>query len=105
MTSLEVTGSELEGEYQSALALLRTQPRRPLGGLILVGSLALFLLVEFSSSGTLLNVGFLVAVLFLHESGHWLGMRLFGWRDLKVFFIPFFGAAVSGKRSGAESWK
>jgi len=32
-------------------------------------------------------------------------MRLLGWRDLKMFFIPFFGAAVSGRRAGAASWK
>ena len=32
----------------------------------------------------------LVAVILFHESGHWVGMRLYGYRDVKMFFIPFF---------------
>jgi hypothetical protein len=32
-------------------------------------------------------------------------MRGFGYRDLKIFFIPFFGAAVSGKRVDVATWK
>ena len=44
-----------------------------------------------------------MAVLFIHESGHWLGMKVFGYRDLKMFFIPFFGAAVTGKQRKAAS--
>ena len=40
----------------------------------------------------------LVGVLLLHESGHALAMRLFGWGDLHMFFVPFMGAVVTGKR-------
>jgi hypothetical protein len=40
-----------------------------------------------------------------HEAGHALGMRLFGFRDVRMFFIPFFGAAVSGRPRGAAAWK
>jgi Zn-dependent protease len=36
-----------------------------------------------------------LAVLF-HELGHFAAMRLFGYRDTSIFFIPFFGAAASG---------
>jgi hypothetical protein len=32
-------------------------------------------------------------------------MRVFGYRDVKMFFIPFFGAAVSGKRGDVAAWK
>jgi Zn-dependent protease len=39
----------------------------------------------------------LVGVLLLHETGHYLGMRLFDYQDVRMFFIPFFGAAVSGR--------
>jgi hypothetical protein len=38
----------------------------------------------------------LVLVLGLHEAGHWVAMKAFGYRDVQMFFIPFFGAAVSG---------
>src|SRR5262249_57137277 len=46
----------------------------------------------------------IVAVLFFHESGHYLGMLWFGYRDLQMFFIPFFGAAVYGRKEGAPHW-
>ena len=32
-------------------------------------------------------------------------MRPFGFRDVRMFFIPFFGAAVSGRPRGAAAWK
>lgn len=39
----------------------------------------------------------IIAIVFIHELGHWAGMLIFGYRDVRMFFIPFFGAAVSGK--------
>jgi membrane-associated protease RseP (regulator of RpoE activity) len=50
-------------------------------------------------------VAALVATLLLHEAGHYVAMRLFGYRDLRVFFIPFLGAAVSGRAQGVAGWK
>lgn len=47
----------------------------------------------------------LVAVLLFHEAGHAFGMRLFGYADVRMFFIPFFGAAVSGRPRGGAAWK
>lgn len=38
-----------------------------------------------------------VAVLFVHELGHALAMRLVGYQDVNIFFIPFFGAMATGK--------
>jgi Zn-dependent protease len=35
-------------------------------------------------------------MLFIHEVGHYVGMWKFGYKNLKMFFIPFFGAAVNG---------
>src|SRR6476659_6641826 len=37
----------------------------------------------------------LVPVILFHETGHWLAMRLFHYRNLRMFFIPLFGAAVT----------
>jgi Zn-dependent protease len=72
--------------------------------LVLGGTLALFIvsMMKGNSARALL---ILVGVLFFHELGHWVGMRLFGYRDVKMFFIPFFGAAVSGKNEGAPQWQ
>ena len=43
------------------------------------------------------NLACLVIVLLIHEAGHFAGMKLFGYRDVRMFFLPFFGAAVSGR--------
>jgi Zn-dependent protease len=47
----------------------------------------------------------LVGVLLFHELGHYLGMRIFGCRNVRMFFIPGFGAAVSGQKTGAKSYQ
>ena len=39
----------------------------------------------------------LIGVLLFHELGHLAAMKLLKYNDVKMFFIPFFGAAVSGK--------
>lgn len=44
-------------------------------------------------------------VLFIHESGHMAAMWLFGYRNLRMFFIPFFGAAVTGQNYNVPGWK
>jgi Zn-dependent protease len=64
--------------------------------LLLVASVGVFAATRLLNASWT-SVAIVVVVLFIHESGHWLGMRLFGYRDLQMFFIPFFGAAVSGK--------
>lgn len=47
----------------------------------------------------------ILPILFVHESGHWLAMKAFGYRNMRMFFIPFFGAAVSGRAFNVEGWK
>lgn len=51
------------------------------------------------------RLGILMGVLFFHELGHFLAMKVLGYRDLKMFFIPMFGAAVTGKNYAAPGWK
>lgn len=43
------------------------------------------------------SIALIIGILFFHELGHYLGMRLFNYQDVRMFFIPFFGAAVSGR--------
>ncbi len=47
----------------------------------------------------------LIPVLLFHEFGHYVAMRAFGYRNLRMFFIPFFGAAVMGKNYNVAGWK
>jgi Zn-dependent protease len=72
--------------------------------IVLIISILLFMGAGLFSS-SLQSVIILVAVVFIHEMGHWAGMRLFKYRDVKMFFIPFFGAAVTGKNEVVEAWK
>jgi Zn-dependent protease len=52
-----------------------------------------------------LSLVLLVGVLLVHEAGHYLGMKAFGYTDLKMFFVPFLGAAVSGTKHAAPAWQ
>jgi Zn-dependent protease len=47
----------------------------------------------------------LMVVILVHEAGHYFAMKKFGYRDLKIIFIPFFGAATHGKNLRITSWK
>ena len=66
------------------------------GIILLLVSLGIFAATGLLSASWM-SVSIIVVVLFIHESGHWLGMKFFGYRDLQMFFVPFFGAAVTGK--------
>lgn len=71
---------------------------------LLAITLVIFMATGFFQA-TPTDLMLLVAVLLFHEAGHYLGMRLFNYQDVKMFFIPFFGAAVSGRSSSVEGYK
>lgn len=54
------------------------------------------LLAALFKSISVVTLFIVVIVLFVHETGHYIGMWKFGYKNLKMFFIPFFGAAVNG---------
>lgn len=72
--------------------------------LILAVSLFIFFQLGFFRAG-LHGVVMIILVLLIHETGHLLGMRLFGYRNVQMFFIPFFGAAVSGECRNVATYK
>ena len=47
----------------------------------------------------------LLGVLFVHELGHYVAMRAFNYRNVRMLFIPFFGAAVMGQNYNVAGWK
>jgi hypothetical protein len=91
--------SQLARQIEEALEAMDSPRRNALRNLlILAGSLVLFVmfqLVNSSVSGLLI----LVAVLAIHELGHLAAMKMSGYRDLQMFFIPLFGAAASGSET------
>ena len=72
--------------------------------LILVVSLLIFFQLGLFNAG-LHGVVMIILVLLTHEMGHLLGMRLFGYSNVQMFFIPFFGAAVSGESRNVATYK
>jgi Zn-dependent protease len=71
---------------------------------ILLGSLAAFLALGTANWNWQTTL-WLVPVLLLHEAGHWAAMHVFRYRNLRMFFIPMFGAAVMGQNWNVPGWK
>jgi tetratricopeptide (TPR) repeat protein/Zn-dependent protease len=91
-------------------AIERGSRRLKWGKWYLLGSLALFLAIGYAlphSSGLFLNgpgnwVLNLMFVLVFHELGHFGAMKLFGYQDVTMFFLPLMGAAVAGRKVDAS---
>lgn len=97
--------SPAEREFQEARAAFLAPERVKPSAMVLLVTMALFALAARSGEQSWLDVVLLIGVLLFHELGHWLGMRVFGFQDVRMFFIPFFGAAVSGRNTSAAAWK
>jgi tetratricopeptide (TPR) repeat protein/Zn-dependent protease len=85
---------EVEAEgFQYMQQMDPGQVQTKMGLWILLGSLA-FAAVSVTTllSGQALVI--LIAVLLLHELGHFLAMWCCGYWDTSIFFLPFFGAAA-----------
>lgn len=64
-----------------------------------VFSIVLFVLVfMFLFSNEINFILALVIVLLIHEMGHFLMMKLFGYKNVRMLFIPLMGAFVHGKK-------
>ncbi|MBN1521457.1 MAG: hypothetical protein JW928_02900 [Candidatus Aureabacteria bacterium] len=70
--------------------------------LMLMTSLILFALV-FGFTLSFHFILIIIAALFVHELGHILGMYAFGYKDMKILFLPFLGAASVGKKDNAHA--
>lgn len=47
------------------------------------------------------TVVILLSVLLIHELGHLIGMRIFGFKDTQILFLPFLGAVTIGDKEDA----
>jgi len=62
-------------------------------------SLALFALVFYFFAGTEWQaIAWLIVIIFIHELGHYLAMKIFKYKDLTIFFIPLLGAVAGGSK-------
>jgi Zn-dependent protease len=96
-----------EADYRDASALLLDPPPSSQKVQLLLFSLVAFIVATYAQdmAKSVVQLATLLGILTVHELGHVVGMRMFGYRDVKMFFIPFFGAAASGRRRGVERWK
>lgn len=96
-------GPELLGQVTAELETAAKKEKSPwqnLGAL----ALSLFLFISLGLfQGSIAGVALLVIVLFVHECGHFIGMKLLRYKDVQMFFIPMLGAAVSGTESNPSS--
>lgn len=44
------------------------------------------------------QIALIVFVLFVHEFGHYFAMRIFNYKNLGIFFLPFLGAVATGEK-------
>jgi Zn-dependent protease len=95
----------VEADANAAIAEARN-PQTPRRNAWLAFALSFTAFVYWMGRGhTLFTIALLVVALFVHEGGHWLAMRAFGYRDTRIFFIPFFGAVTAGRKLGAPGWQ
>lgn len=75
-------------------------------GMLILFFVSLVLFIGFGAKQWSLDyLMILVGVVFVHELGHYVAMRLFNYKNVRMFFIPFFGAAVSGRHYNVPGWK
>jgi Zn-dependent protease len=104
---LQAAEPPIDALNAAALDLLECEPTQRTW-LQTAGLLGVSLLV-FAATGFFNNeparLALLIGVLLFHELGHFAGMRLFNYQDVRMFFIPLFGAAVAGRNRSVEGYK
>jgi Zn-dependent protease len=94
----------LEAELDAVLAVAET-PQRPPGTpwplLTLIAATALASFVAMSLLWDPLIAAIILGVIAFHEAGHAIAMRLIGYRDVHVFFVPLLGAMTIGSTANA----
>jgi len=90
------------------IARMLNDPPRPGSSVGNIGALVITLLI-FAGTGlfdwSAAELVTLVLVILFHECGHLVAMKAFGYRDLRMLFLPFLGAMVSGRPRTNRSYE
>lgn len=96
--------ARLEGAIAELSRLQAGKRRSGTGMVLLLVSIAIF-----AGTGKALwswqTCALIIVALFVHELGHFIAMRWFNYRDVRMFFLPLFGAAVTGRNHNIAGWK
>lgn len=90
----------IEADMLSLLAVAEHPERAPGTPWPLIAVVGATALLSWVALGWLWNfylATLVLAVVAFHEGGHALAMRLFGYRDVHVFFVPLLGAMTVGR--------
>ncbi len=90
---------EVEG-FQRMERLQRGLIDKKLRPWAFLGSFVLFVITSTKYFGTQTLIIF-IAALILHEGGHLLAMKLCGYRDVSLLFLPFLGAVATAHKDDA----
>ena len=71
---------------------------------LLLGTITFFIAL-FGRDEPLQTAATVIILAALHEAGHWLPMRLFGYRGTGPIFIPFTGATERARKLHAPAWQ
>ena len=93
-------------EAAAALQALQTKPASSgWVGLLVLGVSLLISAGAGAWQWSPKTAALILAILFVHELGHYVAMRLFGYREVRMFFVPLLGAAVTGRKHNVPGWK
>jgi Zn-dependent protease len=93
MCGKHLHGEQSESEVEAELKGLHDRKAGGFLGLLL--SILLFIGTGFFARN-LTAILVVVFVVFVHELGHAVGMRMFGYRNVQIFFVPLMGAVTLG---------
>jgi stage IV sporulation protein FB len=75
------------------------EPKQKSSLSVTIFSLVLFVLAFMLFFGDEINfIFYLIVVLLVHELGHLAFMKLFGYKNVRMLFVPLMGAFVQGKK-------
>jgi len=93
---------EVESYNRMAFSLSHGKRMGWLGKFLLLAVTMMLFAISFGYLTKIEGLIIIIAVLLLHELGHVAGMHLFRYRDVKILFLPFLGAATMGSRRNAK---
>lgn len=88
--------SDFETYYPPKPKLVRKEAKNHVS--VTIFSMVLFALTFSLIIEDYVLIGLLLLVLLVHELGHFIFMKWFGYKNLKMLFIPFIGAMVQGEK-------
>lgn len=71
---------------------------------LLIATLLAFTAV-FGRENPAMTVAMLLGLIAVHEFGHWVMMKLFGYQRMGRFFVPFVGPLGRGRKMHAPPWQ